>query len=603
MGNPADLLTTPYRSRSGGLRDQFIAESSIPTSVEINTPAAPKIRPAQPDSTTILRDLRSCEQLNALGEDFFTPPVLSPGERRRVEASTVRSSASTAVAPQVIKQDGIEHGTLGQPRSILNPGHKPSRRFNSSERHSLDTRRYLDFYSSVTGYVLAKNDKLSPIEIKKEGTKLLFEMKDFDIQLRKLRQHFFTHDVANVFHIVIPLNIHESSALTSESYNLFSDFAILTPQVVACSNYWYHEWYDDDELSSENLGFIYQCLEKNTDPDLWKSCMDEYDRCGVSNQGGTLMFLLLMKKIFMMSEATLVSLQNSIKVLKISDVIGENVEEVISVIKSTERVFYYASRNGVDWMPRDFAETVLKIMQTSSCDEFNNIFWREETTARALADKNDAIAKFPPVKEICTLAKNSYLRFTSPNSKYQWVLPDAQGTAYNYRTPSVPQQGSPSTSNSASSTNPCFNCGTPGCIPSKCPKPLDEARIKRMRDAYMKAKEERLAAQGKSPSHFRSKKSSSGHNKKIPRDAKGRPQKYNKNGALVVDQKKLLVANAQREAAKAKSASAKHVDDELKAHLTKLENALDAKSSPPPTASPDTLMASVADIRKCLNLS
>ena len=129
-----------------------------------------------------------------------------------------------------------------------------------------------------------------------------------------------------------------------------------------------------------------------------------------------------------------------------------------------------------------------------------------------------------------------------------------------------------------------------------------------MRDAHMQAKQKRLAAQGKPP--FKSQKPSSrGQSKKIPRDAQGRPQKYNKNGALVVDQKKLLAARAQHAAAAAKPNGKPSSDDKLKAHLDKLEqvgtnlqSALHASTTEAKEATPDTFMASVSDIRKCLNL-
>ena len=89
-----------------------------------------------------------------------------------------------------------------------------------------------------------------------------------------------------------------------------------------------------------------------------------------------------------------------------------------------------------NYVPDDFAETVLKVFTTSSLPEFNDIFDDELKLAHRDADKYGGQPKYPSVTAPCSLARNSYLRFTGPGEKYKWAAPVKQGAAFNASFPS-----------------------------------------------------------------------------------------------------------------------------------------------------------------------
>ena len=57
---------------------------------------------------------------------------------------------------------------------------------------------------------------------------------------------------------------------------------------------------------------------------------------------------------------------------------GEDVEYAIRLIKSTYRVLKCSSTQTRSYVPLDFTKTVLKIFQTSSVPDFNDVFHRLE---------------------------------------------------------------------------------------------------------------------------------------------------------------------------------------------------------------------------------
>ena len=594
--------------RTPAMRSTLSNPAETPVPLELDLDAGIRDRLPRRDSYVTYRELRACEQLAELGNDLHVPPVLSTQERQLVETATVNPSGPNVHAvQQVVRQGGMEYGTLPRIRGEMIAGFKPNRAWIASQRHTLSSRQYQEFVASATDYrVLGKGDKLAPIEIKQDDGKLLISVKNLRCQLRDLEQHWINHDIVNVMTIVVPVDVKRSPTLTGETHNLFRTFGVLHAANVAISCYWYNQWYDDHMISAHNLILTFDSLKRNTDPDLWRSCIEDYNSYAADMQGGPLMLFLLLQKIFGVGEPTLVELTSQIRAFKLTSLVGENVDEAVEIILAVKDIFEQCSLGGTNWVPRDLDETGVKIFQTSSCAEFNEIFQREEFQARAAADKYNSTAKFPSlIKETCALAKNSYKRLTSPTADRKWVQADKQGAAYNYSTPSVPKTPASSEKSDSSdrSKNPCWNCGVLGCIPSKCPKPRDEARIKKNKEAYMKKKKAR--------SGDRRGKQSSGKGGKPRRDSQGRILKVNKNGAYVVDQKAEQRRQQQREASQKQNSDKKDKDASsddkaLTAAVSKLTTTVEtlsanvASSASPAPAAPATYVASAEQIRGAL---
>ena len=185
------------------------------------------------------------------------------------------------------------------------------------------------------------------------------------------------------------------------------------------------------------------------------------------------MFYLVMRRILDISEASILALVAHMKAIKINKIVGEDVEEAVGTIKATLKVLTQCSTDVRNFVPDDIEVSVLQIFQTSSLDEFNEIFRRKEMNARAIADKPGGIPLYPTVQETCQQASNTYRHLTGPGDGYKWVKKPKQGVHF--------------TPNGPTNARKCFNCGEPGCTPSTCDQPRDEERIKQAVEAYKKS--------------------------------------------------------------------------------------------------------------------
>jgi hypothetical protein len=262
------------------------------------------------------------------------------------------------------------------------------------------------------------------------------------------------------------------------------------------------------------------------------SAYEEHQEYQAYQQGGPLMLYLIMKRILDISEASIQALVLQIKVMKLSKMPGEDVDETVIMIRTTIKVPIQCSTDERNFVPDDIEVLVLKVSQTSSLKEFNEIFEREERDARAKADKYGGIAHYPSVQETCQLASNTYKRLFGPGQEYQWV--------------SKPKQGAHVTQTGVTpSAHKCFNCGKVGCTPSTCDQPCDEVKIKRNAEAWRKdhpLKSDTVQKKREGPGGCR--------RGEYDKDEHGRILMKNKHGALVVDQKVLNLKEAREKVEK-----------------------------------------------------
>ena len=209
------------------------------------------------------------------------------------------------------------------------------------------------------------------------------------------------------------------------------------------------------------------------------------------------------------------------------------------------------------------------MFQTTSVPEFNHVFADDETQVLKLADRTGNRPQWLPVDETLNLATNTYARMKLDD---KWCQPTTPGASAH-----------------VDGTLSCWNCSGPHAV-NVCPEPRDEACIKRNRDA------------------FRARRPNQPRN----RDAQGRPLKYNKKQALVVDTKQLRKEQARAEKKKRhrkkkdkqpttddKSSESTGASAELKALLqTALDNQNQASSTSTSTPSDEqaTLMQAAIEL-------
>ena len=297
----------------------------------------------------------------------------------------------------------------------------------------------------------------------------------------------------------------------------------------------------------------FEFFRNNTDEHLFNKTLKSYERFPVLCRGGPLMAYLLLSKILTTTESAIEILMAKIKSLKIRDSKGEDVDAVVSLVRSTVDVLLSASDVGRNYIPDDFPKTILQVFQSSSNKEFNETFAEEQRTVQRESDRNGTKPLWPTVEGTLLQAERVYQRLVTEGA---WcVSASKKRAALNVRE-STPSDKPPG--NLALRT--CWNCGKQGCSVQVCKKPKDQNKIEANRKKFLKAKQSKQRSSNRSNSGQTNKK-----------DAAGRPLKHNKHGVLVIDTKRL---QDQKQAALVNTLS----------ELERSSNSNDTTPPPPPVS-------------------
>ena len=441
---------------------------------------------------------------------------------------------------------------------FLTHGH--AKVWDKGQRAKLKPDVLQTFIKSATGYALSKHNKLSMQSLRPDDDGKLEEIHNLQVQLRALRDHLYTHDMLNVFTIVLPVDVHSSPTLREGEYDLFTHYAKFNADIVANSNAWYNQWVQASYIS-ENMTYSLQFLQNNTSESLWNKCLESYEDYSPAQRGGPLMLFLVLKKIQDNSESAIEALKTRVTKLKIRDIPGENVDTAVSLIKSTYSTLQSASTAERNYVPDDFPQTVLRVLQTTSVKEFNEAFSTVESRVRHAADMDGVPPEWPAVHRTLNLATNTYGRLLAEDN---WHVSGKQKkNAYN-ATPG----GDGSQTRSHNDNNRgrkrrngrvrCWNCNEFNHMAPQCPKPRNEKNIEENRSKYNPLRGRRQ-----------------------PRDDKGRPLKFNKNQVYVVDVKQQRKENKKGDKDdKSSSTSSQTVPqkdrEEVKSMLSDIKQALTA---------------------------
>ena len=428
-------------------------------------------------------------------------PVAPPASMMNTHPTTnvQRSPRTGGNAARFVTLNGVRVRVRVHPNTQI----VRARMWDKTKRATLDHETLQLFIKSATGYALDKKNKLSVQSLKPDEDGKLEEVHNLQSQLRLIRNHLYSHDMLDVFNIVLPKHVSQEPTLVDPtSYDLFQHYAKFTADMVANSCAWYNYWLSEPYVR-ENMTYSLAFLQNNTSDSLWAKCLETYDDFDPAQQGGPLMLFLVLKKIQDTSESAIESLKTRIANLKIRDLKGEDVDLAVSMIRSTVTALEGASGPDHSYVPDDFPQTVLKILQTTSVRKFNDAFDKEETEARHAADKLGCRPKWPTIHQTLNLASNTYGRMLAEGS---WCVP----------------VGSKKSTFNATTSTPgnyrCWNCGLNHKLPD-CPEPRDEAKIEKARQEY-KARRQH------------------GKKDKVKRDDQNRPLKKNKKNVYVVDTKK-----------------------------------------------------------------
>ena len=312
-------------------------------------------------------------------------------------------------------------------------------------------------------------------------------------------------------------------------------------------------------------------LKANTEPSLWGKCHEEYEaviaRYHPNCQGGPLMLIIILKRIINLSAAVMDLLKLKVSTLKISSLPGEDVDVAVALITACYEVMDSASTHDRDLVPHDFAKTIYFILQTTSVDEFNQIFRDLYNSIQGQEDKGLQVT-YPPVPEILTHASRAYIRIRLSGGWCEPVSPQAHiGN-------DMEDQLGLTGDTPLNSEYVCWNCGKNHRL-RDCPLPRDEAKIEAEVLAFRKRRAERR------------KKVSGEHDQpKTKLSEDGKPLILNKKGYYVADQKAIK--------AQAKEAAQEKAVHDIAALVAGMTPGTTATVTPPvaPPPEPDTAISS-----------
>jgi hypothetical protein len=216
----------------------------------------------------------------------------------------------------------------------------------------------------------------------------------------------------------------------------------------------------EDTWFEENLRLTYDFFAKNVCDDLFLKVSETYDKYPRLEQGGPLFFILMLNQLLADTEEAASSLQKRVKEFKISNVEGEDIRKVVSLLRGAVNRLTYIKK-----VPEDITKIMLQVMQASSVESFNETFHilekqRKLYSVLCKTGRNDADIT---VDKIFTLAEAEY-RDLHLDCKWTGIHTTGGESVFN-------------AGHNRAWTPTCFNCGGPH-TDKECPKPQDQARIK-----------------------------------------------------------------------------------------------------------------------------
>jgi len=197
-----------------------------------------------------------------------------------------------------------------------------------------------------------------------------------------------------------------------------------------------------------------------------------------------------------------------IKKLEIRRVQGEDVNHVVSLLNAAHSAFraVSADKEGMNCVPQDWSEQVIKIFQTSSVSKFNEIFEHEEELVHRNVARTLGHPVWPVHDELMTLASRQYERFKQAN---EWHVSKAiSKKGYLTQTSGIRDL----------SKAVCDNCGKTGHLSTNCTQPKDPERCARNRKKRLEKMKQTRSKSGHGP---KANKTSTSGGPNLTKDADG----------------------------------------------------------------------------------
>ena len=238
---------------------------------------------------------------------------------------------------------------------------------------SLSTKAYDPLQSAAVESLTSKFDLMSTNaennDEKLTGTYTL------NMVLQQLIRKSKIYDLQRAFILIQPDLTTTYGSVLSDVVALLEDYdkQNLQQYVVERSVEHMRKWGEDYDI--ENLEWSQELLENSCSEELRNLVSEQMLEIDTIYHGGPLFFYLMMKIIIRTTNEATRKLIERIRNLNISNIRGENILQVTSLIRGA------VTRLG-NKVPSDITDIVLKVYQTTSYEKFNRLFEQMEVNMK-----------------------------------------------------------------------------------------------------------------------------------------------------------------------------------------------------------------------------
>ena len=335
--------------------------------------------------------------------------------------------------------------------------------YTKEARKQLTEEKKIDLFDKA---VRMTGDKYDLVSLSLTTDTKLDDCAQLGVLVEKTRDAHQLYDMDNVFTIVKPVTPGDAG-LQSKTFDLYKDYMTVSEQEVAYSCKWYQMW-PKEPWFRENLTLTERQIQNSMKKGLLEKCMEQYQAYPEEERGGPLLFVIMMKLLVSNTEMANDHLKEMVKNLKISDYQGEDVPRVVSLLRW---VYMRFKRNNT--IPEHFDKTVLDVLQTSSVQEFTDIFKQIKlnTTIAERMPWAQNTNKTYTVEDLLKLAETSYTALSSGN-KWTGVKTKGKSSVFAASNQHTAKGGSGKGKECL-----CFNCGEKGHQVNDCEKPKNEQLV------------------------------------------------------------------------------------------------------------------------------
>ena len=343
------------------------------------------------------------------------------------------------------------------------------------DRDALDSRKLNELFYHAASRDKQLNMRYDLVTVAVDDPEALKNTYDLGRMLQASKDRLTTYDMLEPFNILIPDKDDPEDMSKMETKNLFTMHSEITMKQVAASNKFYATRLKPPvaEWLRQNLQVSQQYFENNSSTAMVAKVLERSNQFDKAEQGGPLFFKIMIDHLLITSRDAVSTLLKAVKKMDISRIPGEDVSQAVSLItgaynylKNLEEINHKAAA-----LPSDFVVDVMKVFQTTSDAEFNELFtsMKATETMRRHQDPNHNT----PVADVLGLAASAYAdRVTTGTWDGVQAKKQETSAGFNLRV-----------DGSGKLKPACHNCGDPNHLAGDCPKPKDEKRIEANRKA------------------------------------------------------------------------------------------------------------------------